>query len=100
MTDTKKETKATVENKGYIAVVQVRGLVGVKATVKDTLKMLGLNRVNQCVLVKNNSSTEGMLKKVKDYITYGPVTDDVVEKLISSRGSLYEGRLQDSKSKY
>ena len=84
----------------YIAVVQVRGLVGVKATVKDTLRMLGLTRANQCVLIENKPSIKGMLLKVKDYTTFGPVKMDLVNKLVAKRGIEYEGRLQDSKSKY
>lgn len=99
---TKESAKPKVSGKseGYIAVVQVRGLVGVKASVRDTLRMLGLNRVNQCVLVKNSQSLQGMLLKVKDYATYGPVSEEVIKELISKRGSEYAGRLQDAKGKY
>ncbi|MAG60631.1 50S ribosomal protein L30 [archaeon] len=95
----KKTTKSESTEK-YIAVVQVRGLAGVRAKVKDTLRMLGLTRVNQCVLVENNPSLTGMLVKVKDYTTYGPVKMDMVKKLVAARGLEYQGRLQDSKSKY
>ncbi len=91
---------AEVSTEKYIAVVQVRGLVGVKTTVKDTLRMFGLTRVNQCALIENKPSIKGMLLKVKDYTTYGPVTMDVVKKLVDVRGIEYEGRLADSKSRY
>lgn len=92
-------TEAKTEEK-YVAVVQVRGLVGVRSTVKDTLRMLGLNRANQCVLLENNESVKGMLLKVKDYVTYGPVSLDIVKKLVEARGQECQGRLQDSKGKY
>ncbi|MBT4445724.1 50S ribosomal protein L30 [archaeon] len=84
----------------YIAVVQVRGLVGVKKPVKDTLKMIGLTRVNQCVVLKNNASLGGMLLKIKDYATYGPVSKAVITKIINARGIEYQGRSQDNKGKY
>ena len=96
----KKIAATNLSTEKYLAVVQVRGLVGVKATVKDTLRMLGLTRVNQCALIENKESVHGMLLKVKDYTTFGPVKMDLVNKLVAARGIEYEGRLQDGKSKY
>ena len=37
-----------------IAIILVRGLVGVRQDVKDTLSMLGLTRKNHCVVIPNN----------------------------------------------
>ena len=38
-----------------------------------------------------------MLKKVKDFVTYGPIDDAVFNELINKRGQPYLGREKDSK---
>ncbi len=99
--ETSKKNKVSNTFKGdFIVAVQVRGLVGVRKTVKDTLKLLGLTRVNQCVVLKNDPSIQGMLIKVKDYVTFGPVTKELITKLVAARGIEQHGRTGDSKGKY
>jgi large subunit ribosomal protein L30 len=70
------------------AVVRVRGSVGVRGDIADTLKMLRLHRVNHCVIVPDTETYKGMLNKVKDYITYGEIDKDTLVKLILKRGRL------------
>ena len=70
------------------AVVRVRGSVGVRGDIADTLKMLRLHRVNHCVIIPNTETYRGMLNKVKDYITYGEIDKDTLIKLILKRGRL------------
>lgn len=67
-------------------VIRVRGTTGVKKGIADTLKMLRLHRINHAVLVEENPSMDGMLQKAKDYITWGKVSNDTLEKIISKRG--------------
>ena len=62
-----------------IAIIRVRGPVNLRQDVKDTLKLLKLFRKNFCVVVeKDNLSLMGMVKKVKDYVTYGDIDDETV----------------------
>jgi len=71
------------------AVIRVRGTVGVNPKIKDTLKMLRLNRVNHCVIIEdNNENFKGMLQKAKDYITWGELDKETAVKLIKKRGRL------------
>ncbi|AEF96440.1 50S ribosomal protein L30 [Methanotorris igneus] len=70
------------------AVVRVRGRVGVRKDIADTLKMLRLHRVNHCVIVPETDTFKGMLNKVKDYVTYGEINKDTLVKLILKRGRL------------
>ena len=70
------------------AVVRVRGSVGVRGDIADTLKMLRLHRVNHCVIVPNTETYKCMLNKAKDYITYGEIDKDTLVKLILKRGRL------------
>lgn len=74
------------------AAVRLRGNVNKRREVKDTLRMLGLTRVNHCVLVPDTPSYRGMLQKVKDFITWGEVDCDTVELLLRHRGELVGGK--------
>lgn len=68
------------------AVVMVRGTAGVKKDIRNTLEKLRLNRANHCVLVPKTPSFEGMLKKAKNYVTWGEINPETLEKLIIKRG--------------
>jgi len=68
------------------AVIRLRGLVKVRKDIKDTLKMLRLNRKMHCVLLKEDDVVKGMLQKVKDRITWGEVDDDILKILVEKRG--------------
>lgn len=70
------------------AVVRLRGNVNKRKEVKDTLRMLGLTRVNHCVLIPDTPSYRGMLQKVKDFVTWGEVDVGTVELLLRYRGEL------------
>ncbi len=72
-----------------LAVIRVRGRTGVRREISDTLKMLNLTRINHCVLVPETPSYKGMLQKVKDYVTWGEINKETLEKLIRARGRLY-----------
>lgn len=75
-----------VEKKKRIAVIRVRGKVHVRKEIEDTLKKLKLTRPNHCVVVDSRNSYVGMIKKVKDYVTYGEISQETMEKLIRERG--------------
>jgi len=78
------------------AVVRIRGIIGVRKDAAETLRLLGLTRVNHCVIVDDDSSRRGMLQKAKDFITWGEVRQDVLEALLRKRGRLVgDARLSD-----
>jgi large subunit ribosomal protein L30 len=70
------------------AAVRVRGIINIKPDIKKTLQLLNLTRVNHCVLLEEKPSIKGMLQVAKDYITWGEVNKEVLEKLITNRGKL------------
>jgi large subunit ribosomal protein L30 len=84
------------EKSGKIAVVLIRGLAGVTKSVKDTLLMLNLTRKNNCVVIDNTAINKGMLKKVKDYVTWGNIDDETFKELVDKRGKLILGRQRKS----
>lgn len=71
-----------------LAVVKVRGDVGARQDVRDTLRMLGLTRVNHCVLIDDSPTYKGMLQKTKDLITWGEVSKETIDTLLRKRGRL------------
>jgi large subunit ribosomal protein L30 len=68
------------------AVVKVRGSINVKPKIKETMKLMRLNRVNHCVIVPENETYEGMLKIIKDYVTWGEVDVETTELMLESSG--------------
>ena len=83
-----------------LAVIQLRGFGHTPGKIVDTLRMLNLERKNHCVIVEDTPSNRGMLRKVKDYITWGEITDDVFKELVLKRGKEYKHHHQDSKKLY
>ncbi len=70
------------------AIVRLRGNVHSRPEVKDTLEMLRINRVNHCVVVKEDPRYRGMIQKVKDYVAWGKVDDETLSLLLEKRGRL------------
>ena len=67
-----------------VAAILIRGLIGVRYDIKDTLKMLNLNKKHACTVLKISPSILGMMNKCKDYITWGEVNDETIN-LLSKR---------------
>jgi large subunit ribosomal protein L30 len=80
-----------------LAVVRVRGIINVKNDIRDTLAMLGLGRVNHCVLINESPQNMGMLLKVKDYVTWGPIDAETAALLVKERGRLQGRKPLDEK---
>lgn len=81
-------TKTKEKSTGLIAVVRIRGKVGVNERILRTLKMLNLHKKNWCVVVPNTPSVQGMIIKAKDYCTFGEVDNKTVAELLEKRGRI------------
>lgn len=71
-----------------IFVVRIRGGVDAQKTVEATLTMLRMERNNYATILRENPSYIGMLRKVKDYVTWGEPTAEIVKLLLMKRGKL------------
>ena len=69
-----------------LAVIRIRGRVGIKKEIRDTFKMLNLDKKYRCVVIPETPQYVGMVKKIKDYSTWGPISEEVLIKLIEKRG--------------
>jgi len=84
------------ETENYAA-IRIRGHIGTSSIMNDTMKMLHIERKNYCTVIPKTITTEGMLKLLKDYITYGELEEPTFKILVEKRGEPYMGRLTDSK---
>lgn len=74
------------------AIVRLRGEVNMRPEIKDTLSMLHLNRVNHCVVVREDEHYRGMIQVVKDYVAWGKVNAETLALLLEKRGRLSANR--------
>ncbi|MBW2988969.1 50S ribosomal protein L30 [Candidatus Woesearchaeota archaeon] len=82
-----------------IAIVRVRGSINVKGDIKDTLTLLRLYRKNYCTIVEDNPTYKGMINKVKDFVTYGEISDEMHKEVVEKRGEEFKGRGEDRKGR-
>ena len=80
-----------------LAVIRIRGRVGLRKPVVETLQFLRLHRKNHLIIIDDRASYRGMLQKAKDYITWGEIGADTINLLLKKRGYLLGGiRLTDA----
>lgn len=53
---------------------------------KKTMESLRLHKINHATLVPEDDISEGMLKKVEHFTTYGEIDQDAAEDLVAERG--------------
>ncbi len=66
-------------------VIRLRGSIGINRAVGDTLTMMRLKSVNNCVILPETPDVKGMLRKTKDYITWGEISKETLAKLLEKR---------------
>lgn len=88
-----------VDNGKKIAIILIRGFIGIRGDIKDTLHLLRLYKKFSCVVVDKTPSIMGMIIKCKDYITYGEIDDQTYKSLVEKRGQEFKGRLEDVRGK-
>jgi len=71
-----------------LAVIRIRSAIGARKEVKDTLKMLHSTKTNHATLIDNRLSYLGMLDVVRNYVTWGEVSKDIILLLLKNAGRL------------
>jgi len=61
-----------------IAVIRIKGEIGLKKEIKDSFKMLNLPKKFSCAVLEDSPVNRGMLVKVKDFVTFGAVTEETL----------------------
>ena len=78
-----------------IAVIRIKGKIGLKKPIVETLNRLRLRRKYVCVVLENNSINLGMIKRVKDFVAFGEINEETYKELVAKRGKKDEkGKLK------
>lgn len=64
-----------------ILAIQIKGTVDAPEKTKNALKQLKLGKRHQATILKDTDSTQGLLQKAKDYITYGKINQEAENQL-------------------
>lgn len=72
--------------------MRVRGSISAQREARETLDMLRLARTNNAVLVDNHPAFMGMLKRARNYVTWGEASKETVALLLQKRGRLAGGK--------
>ncbi len=72
-----------------MAILRVRGPVKIKKDIEKAMSLLNLTRANHCVLYNDSNYLKGSLRKAKDYITWGEISQEVLKKMLVKRGFVY-----------
>ncbi len=76
-----------------VAIVRVRGVTGLHPKRVHTMELLNICRTNCATLVPDSPILRGMLHSCKDYVTWGSVSEPIIEKLLTKRGHVGGVRL-------
>ncbi len=74
------------ENNKRIAIILIRGKIGMHRDIRKTADLLRLIKKNTCVVYDDTPLIRGMAIKLKDYITYGTVNEETYTLLVEKRG--------------
>ncbi len=69
-----------------LAVIRVRGRIGVRRDINETLSRMNLKSPNNMVLLSATKTNLGMIKKCNDFVTYGEVDGALIEKVLQKKG--------------
>ena len=73
-----------------ICIIRIRGEIGLRKKVVDTLYRLRLRKKYSCIVLNPTKEQEGMIKKVKDFVAFGEISDETLKELIEKRGQLID----------
>jgi large subunit ribosomal protein L30 len=76
------------EQRKCLVAVRIRGMSDISQEIKDTLSMLRLTRNCHATLLDDRPAYNGMLRKSKDYLTWGEVSQENIALLLKKRGKL------------
>lgn len=69
-------------------VIRVRSDRGVERSIRETMSMLNLTKVNHATIIPERDTYKGMLHKAKDFITWGQIDAPAIADLIRNRGRM------------
>ena len=78
-----------------IAIIRIKGMIGIRKSIAETLHRLRLRRKYVCVVLEKPTREQlGMVKKIKDFVAYGEIDADTYKELKEKRGKKSKGKLK------
>jgi large subunit ribosomal protein L30 len=79
-----------------IAVIRIKGQVGVNKNIKETLHRLKLRKKFTARVFENPTAVEiGMINSVRNFVSFGEISEETYKKLVELRGQKdSEGKLK------
>tara|TARA_B100000965_G_scaffold230395_1_gene192928 strand:+ start:725 stop:1195 length:471 start_codon:yes stop_codon:yes gene_type:complete len=69
-------------------VIRARSDRGVERSIRETMSMLNLTKVNHATIIPDRPTYAGMLQKAKDFVTWGEVDAKTIATLLRERGRM------------
>ncbi|MFA5953773.1 MAG: uL30 family ribosomal protein [Candidatus Pacearchaeota archaeon] len=69
-----------------IAIIRIKGKIGIKKEIIDTLDRLRLRKKYACVVIEDTKENIGMIKRVHSFVAYGNIDDETYKELVNKRG--------------
>ena len=83
--------KEPIPEKSYLLAIRLKGNFGTPWPIQKALETLRLRRKFNAVLLENTRPTIGMLRTVKDFVTWGEAKKTDIAALLQARGELSGG---------
>ena len=83
--------ESLVAEKSYLLAIRLKGEFGTPWILGTTLESLRLKGKFNAILVENKPESIGMLRQVKDYVTWGDVSTNELAMLLRERGEFSGG---------
>ena len=69
-----------------IAIIRIKGQIGISSKVRETLQRLNLKRKYSCVVIENpNESQKGMIESVRNFVAFGEINEETYKRLKEAR---------------
>lgn len=68
-----------------VAAILIRGPHDIEANIRETLYLLRLRKKHACAVHEKTPVIMGMLRKVKDYATYGEISEETFAEMAKKR---------------
>jgi large subunit ribosomal protein L30 len=78
------------EGKGLFAAVMLKGTVKIHRGLVETFEKLSLNSPNTCIVVPADGTYTGMFRKISEFVTWGEISESMLERLLIKRGGMEE----------
>lgn len=69
-----------------IAIIRIKGQIGIRKDIKETFKRLKLKKKYNCRILENPSEVQkGMVKKLRDFVAFGEINEETYNELLKKR---------------